>query len=268
MDNALAYGRQLSDLWYRAAVAVQSTNLGLGVLLGRGHPCVDGHTAALSLARRYILDCHGACLLNIDRNSRIARDQVGEDCTLNFSPRETPRLLLRAIAIDDWRAIHRYMSDPLVTAWLPHGVLNEEQSQAFAIKNAGDKPEALAVVTRASSDLIGHLVFHPWFAAHTYEIGWVFGRQHQRLGYATEAARSLLAYAFESLHCHRVIATCQPENDASWRVMERLGMRREAHFHRCILRRPGEWWDEYFYAVLEEEYLDGCADRVGVQSGP
>ena len=190
---------------------------------------------------------------------------------MNFSPRETPRLLLRAIAIDDWRAIHRYTSDPVVTTWLPEGLMNEEQSRAFAIKNAGEKPEAFAVVTRGSNEFIGHMVFHPWgspHTPHTYEIGWVFSRQHQRLGYATEAAKSLLAYAFESLNGHRVIATCQPENVASWRVMERLGMRREAHFRRCILHRPGEWWDEYLYAVLEEEYLSGWAHRVGVESGP
>jgi RimJ/RimL family protein N-acetyltransferase len=173
---------------------------------------------------------------------------------LNFSPRETPRLVLRAIAIDDWRAIHRYMSDPLVTAWLPEGLMNEEQSRAFAIKNAGEKPEALAVITKASNDLIGHMVFHPWFT-RTHEIGWVFGREHQRHGYATEAARSLLAYAFESLYCHRVVATCQPQNVASWRVMEKLGMRREGYFRKCILRPSGEWWDEYFYSILEEEYF-------------
>src|SRR5262249_60701608 len=80
--------------------------------------------------------------------------------TLSFSPRETSRLILRAIEIDDSRAIHQYMSDPLVTSWLPEGVLNEEQADAFAIKNAGAKPEAFAVVTRDGNELIGHMVFH------------------------------------------------------------------------------------------------------------
>jgi [ribosomal protein S5]-alanine N-acetyltransferase len=187
---------------------------------------------------------------------------------LNFSPRETPRLVLRAIATDDWRAIHRYMSDPLVTAWLPERVMNEEQSRAFAIKNADDKPEALAVLIRGSNDLIGHMVFHPWFdVPHTHEIGWVLGREHQGRGYATEAARSLLAYAFESLHCHRVIATCQPQNPASWRVMEKLGMRREGYFRKCILRAPGEWWDEYFYSILEEEYFADAAHQLKYSEG-
>jgi [ribosomal protein S5]-alanine N-acetyltransferase len=174
---------------------------------------------------------------------------------LRFSPRETPRLVLRGIEIDDWQAIHRYMSDPLVTRWLPEGLLNEEQSRAFAFRNAGEKPEALAVLNRDANDLIGHMVFRPWGPPCTYEIGWVFGREHQRRGYATEAARSLLAYAFESLGSHRIIATCQPQNVSSWGVMERLGMRREGCFLKCIPRGVGEWWDEYSYAILEGEYF-------------
>src|SRR5438445_1340168 len=107
-------------------------------------------------------------------------------------PHETARLVLRPIAIDDWRAIHRYMSDPVVTTWLPEGLMNEEQSRAFALKNAGEKSEALAVLAKSSNEFIGHMVFHPWFAPYTHEIGWVFAREHQGRGYATEVAKSLL----------------------------------------------------------------------------
>ena len=174
---------------------------------------------------------------------------------MKFSPRETSRLVLRAIEIDDWRAIHRYMSDPLVTTWLPDGVMSEEQALAFARKNAGEKPEAIAVLSKSANELVGHMPFHPWAQPQTHEVGWVLAGSHQRRGYATEAARSLLAYAFETLRCHRVIATCQPQNVASWRVAEKLAMRREASFRKCIFRGNGEWWDEYFYSMLEEEYL-------------
>ena len=174
---------------------------------------------------------------------------------VSFSPRTTSRLRLRSIIADDWPVIHRYMSDPSVTAWLPHGLLDAASARAFAEKNAGGHAEALAVTLAASGELAGHMIFHPWVVTRTWEIGWVLGAQHQRQGYATEAARSLLAYAFETLGCHRVIATCQPENVASWRVMEKLGMRREGHFRACIHRPPDGWWDEYFYALLAEEYF-------------
>jgi len=167
---------------------------------------------------------------------------------------ETSRLRLRPIAAGEWPAIFAYMSDPRVTVFLPEGTLDENASRAFAQKHAGEEGAAVAVVEKASGKLIGHMPFHEWFAPQTYEIGWVLGRAAQRKGYTTEAARALLAQAFGPLKAHRVIATCQPENMASWRVAEKLGLRREAHFRSCLYRSPGIWWDEYFYALLAEEY--------------
>ena len=174
---------------------------------------------------------------------------------MKFEPLETPRLILRRIATADGPAIHRYMSDPIVTRWLPEGCLDEAQAQAFAERNAGRHARAVAVVERPSGQLIGHMPFHPWFGRATHEIGWVIAPERQGRGYATEAAKALLEHAFRKLGCHRVIATCQPENTASWRVMEKLGMRREAHFRQGLYRETGEWWDEYFYALLAHEHI-------------
>lgn len=171
-----------------------------------------------------------------------------------FSDVETPRLCLRALAASDWPAVFAYMSDPHVTAFLPEGTLDQEAARAFALGHSSENSKAVAVVEKASAQVIGHMPFHPWFAPETYEIGWVFSRARQGRGYATEAAQALLAHAFGALKAHRVIATCQPENAASWRVAEKLGLRREAHFRSCLYRAPGLWWDEYFYAVLAEEY--------------
>lgn len=173
---------------------------------------------------------------------------------MGFTEIETSRLCLRAIAASDWSAIHSYMSDPHVTAFLPQGVLDEQAARAFALKQSGEDREAVAVVEKASGLLIGHMPFHAWAEPQTYEIGWAFGRAHQGKGYATEAGRALLAHAFGSLGAHRVIATCQPENTASWRVAEKLGLRREGHFRAALYRAPGVWWDEYFYALLAAEY--------------
>lgn len=77
-------------------------------------------------------------------------------------------------------------------------VAGEQQSREFAIKNSGENPQAIAVLPRDPKEFVGHMVFHPRFALQTYEIGWVLGRDHQRRGYATEAAKSLLAYTYES----------------------------------------------------------------------
>jgi len=179
-----------------------------------------------------------------------------------FKPLQTPRLLLRPVTLADWPAIHRYMSDPTVTRWLPEGTLDEAQSQAFARKNAGRSGTAIAVIELASDELVGHMIFHPWYGHATHEIGWVISPGRQGRGYATEAAHALLDYAFGALRCHRVIATCQPENPASWSVMEKLGMRREAHFRQGLRQPSGEWWDEYFYALLADEYVAAAAPVV------
>jgi len=168
---------------------------------------------------------------------------------------ETERLLLRRIEAADWPAIHAYMSDPVVTRWLPGGRLDEAQARAFARKQAGRSATAVAAVERDTGQLVGHMPFHPWFGPATHEVGWVIAAARQGRGYATEAARALLDFAFRSLRCHRVIATCQPENIASWRIMEKLGMRREAHFRQALHQESGEWWDEYFYALLADEYF-------------
>jgi RimJ/RimL family protein N-acetyltransferase len=173
---------------------------------------------------------------------------------MRFPEIETPRLRLRAIVADDWQAIFAYMSEPQVVAYLPEGTLDEEAARAFALLHSGEGGKAVAVVEKTSGQVIGHMPFHAWFAPQTYEIGWAFSRASQRRGYATEAAQALLAHAFGTLKAHRVIATCQPENSPSWRVAEKLGLRREAHFRSCLYRAPGIWWDEYFYALLAEEY--------------
>lgn len=170
-----------------------------------------------------------------------------------MQPIETARLWIRPLVPDDAPAVFRYMSDPLVTAYLPEGQLDEAQTRAFVADNLGGDAHNHAVIRKVDGALIGHMVFHPWFAHRTYEIGWAFHHAHHGQGYATEAARALLRHGFEDMQLHRIIATCQPENTPSWRVMEKLGMRREGHFHRCIYRGGDVWWDEYFYALLAHE---------------
>ena len=175
---------------------------------------------------------------------------------MDNGPLETQRLLIRRLVPEDWVAIHAYTSDARVMTYIPEGRQTEEQAKAFVAEHGGPGARALGLVLKAEERLIGHLPFHPWFAPRTYEIGWVLNGRYHGHGYATEAALALLRHGFETLGLHRIIATCQPENVASWRVMEKLGMRREAHFRKCIFRGDGTWWDEYFYALLEEEWFD------------
>jgi ribosomal-protein-alanine N-acetyltransferase len=180
---------------------------------------------------------------------------------------ETQRLRIRPVQPDDWQAVYDYTSDPVVMMYIPEGLgagtdqgivepFTPEQAKAFVADNMSEQAHFVAVLLNTDDMLVGHMQFHPWFAPQIYEIGWVFNRAYHGHGYATEAAMALLQYGFETLRLHRIIATCQPENVASCRVMEKLGMRREAHFRKCIGRPDNRWWDEYFYALLEEEWFE------------
>ncbi len=175
-------------------------------------------------------------------------------------PIETERRRIRLLTEDDWHSVHAYSSDPGVMTYLPEEVMTEELTQQFVATSMTEDARAYAVDLRAEDRLIGHISFHPWFAPRIYEIGWVFHPRYQGQGYATEAAAALLRYGFESWRIHRVIATCQPENTPSSRVMEKLGMQREAHFRKCIYRDE-KWWDEYLFALLEEEWFNAVGSR-------
>jgi RimJ/RimL family protein N-acetyltransferase len=95
---------------------------------------------------------------------------------------------------------------------------------------------------------------------HTWEIGYVFNPKYCGKGYATEACRRILQHAFEELNAHRIVAECNPENTASWKLLERLSMRREGYykkpgfFKRTLYGEP-IWHDAYVYAILEEEWF-------------
>lgn len=85
------------------------------------------------------------------------------------------------------------------------------------------------------------------------EIGYVFHPDHGGRGYATEAAEAMLRIGFEEVGLHRVIGRLDGRNTASARVLERLGMRREAHFVQNEMVK-GEWTDEVVYAMLAGEW--------------
>ncbi|WP_339248357.1 GNAT family protein [Bacillus sp. FSL R5-0523] len=165
----------------------------------------------------------------------------------------TKRLLIREFEFKDWQAVYEYTSDSNVMKYIPEGVFTEEDAKALVSKNKGDNAEKFPVILIEEDFVIGHIVFYKYFGEHTYEIGWVFNPNYQNKGYASEAAQAILEYGFKEMNLHRIIATCQPENIPSYRVMEKIGMRREGFFKKCI-PKGNEWWDEYYYAILEEEW--------------
>jgi RimJ/RimL family protein N-acetyltransferase len=82
------------------------------------------------------------------------------------------------------------------------------------------------------------------------ELGWILAKDHWKKGYAAEAARAMIDHVFRNSDFNRIFARCDSENYGSWRVMEKLGMTREAVFRKA--RPNGN--DEYVYAILREEW--------------
>lgn len=166
---------------------------------------------------------------------------------------KTDRLVIRDFEWKDWEDVYKYTSDPLVMKYIPEGVFSEEDAKKFVSENNGEKAKNFAVFLEEENIVIGHIVFFRYFGEHTYEIGWVFNPKYYNKGYASESAKATLNFGFNQMKLHRIIATCQPENTASYRVMEKIGMRREGYFKKCI-PNGDEWWDEYYYSILEEEW--------------
>jgi RimJ/RimL family protein N-acetyltransferase len=176
-------------------------------------------------------------------------------------PIETARLRLRAFAPEDFDALRDIYSRPQVVRWLYSETSDEAEVrkalqgkiEARLITTEGDRL-SVAVELKATGELIGDCVLQCLNSKHSGgEIGFVFHPDHQRRGYATEAGRALLALAFDGLKLHRVIARAEARNAASARVLEKLGMRREAHLVENEYVK-GEWQSELVYAILDREW--------------
>ena len=109
--------------------------------------------------------------------------------------------------------------------------------------------------------LIGHLYFKQLEPEDrmTWELGYIFNPSYQRKGYASEAAAALVQYAFDHYHAHRVMARCNPENTASWKLLEKIGFTREGSFRKAGFVHKDEagrpiWTDVYEYSKLEAGY--------------
>jgi RimJ/RimL family protein N-acetyltransferase len=180
-------------------------------------------------------------------------------------PIETERLLLRAFGADDFDAVFAMQSRPDVARFLYWEARTEDEVRealtrkiaGTAIRAEGD-PLFLAAALRTTGDVVGDVVLQWTSAAHsTGEIGFIVHPEHQGRGYATEAARPLLRLAFEELRLHRVVGRVEARNVASARVLQKLGMRHEAHLVENEFVK-GEWQSELVYAMLADEWMSGA----------
>ncbi|HET7724333.1 MAG TPA: GNAT family protein [Propionibacteriaceae bacterium] len=177
-------------------------------------------------------------------------------------PVRTERLLIRRLRAEDAEAVWRYRRLPAVYDWITSAPPDEEAFRAY-FSDAHRLAVTLAVEHEGA--IIGDLylsVEDAWAQTEVKEaaravqaeIGWAFDPDQGGRGLATEAAAGMLGICFDGLGLRRVVASCFADNTPSWRLMERLGMRRESHARAESLHRSGRWLDGYSYAMLAEEW--------------
>jgi RimJ/RimL family protein N-acetyltransferase len=176
-------------------------------------------------------------------------------------PLRTERLVLRFFTVGDLEAAHDMQSRPEVARylyWNPRDRAGaarslQEKLHCTSIEAEGDILN-LAVERASGGPVIGDLMLRYVSAVHQQaEVGYVFHPDAQGQGLATEAARAIVDLAFRELRAHRVFGQIDARNTASARVLERVGMRREAHLVENEWVK-GEWIDEVIYAVLADEW--------------
>jgi RimJ/RimL family protein N-acetyltransferase len=173
---------------------------------------------------------------------------------------ETDRLLIRPYTTTDLAAHLDLHSRPDVVRFIPWGVQDEAGSRAAIERSqklvweGDDDSVKLAGFEKETRRLVGDFVIMLRSVEHgNGEVGYVVHPDFQGRGFATEAAGAMLQLAFDELGMRRMIARLDPRNVASARVLERLGMRREAHLVKNEWFK-GELADEYDYALLAEEW--------------
>jgi len=183
---------------------------------------------------------------------------------------QTERLLIREVEESDFDAIHAYASDPEVVEHMSWGPNTEQATRDFiaiCLSKIQAEPRleyVVAVVPKGQPELVGTVgIYLPSGHAHSAMLGYAFGREAWGKGIASEAIRPMLEVAFDVLRVDRVWASCDPDNGASVRVLQKLGMSLEGRLRhdqsiRGVLRDSLVWGilrDEWLYPSEPEEFL-------------
>lgn len=167
---------------------------------------------------------------------------------------------LREYQAEDLAAVLRYAQDPEVTRHLPWGPEGPQEVQEFLgrvaanVRQVPRRQYELAAVRKDSGELIGGGRLGILSPEHRQgDLGYVLRRDQWGQGFGSEISRVLATFGFENLGLHRIEATCDPENPASRRVLEKLGMRLEGQRRHDFFVR-GTWRDSLLFAILEDEW--------------
>jgi len=163
---------------------------------------------------------------------------------------ETERLILDTWQTSDWTAFRPIATDPEVMRYITGGVpWTDDQIRSFVERQVKLYSERgfcrWKLLPKATGEMIGFCGVGFWRDAPDPEIGWWLARRYWGRGLATEAAVAALRDAFERVRLERIISVAMPENGASIRIMEKLGLKLECEFEneglrlvRYVISRP------------------------------
>ncbi len=168
---------------------------------------------------------------------------------------ETDRLVLRRFQKGDLQDLYEYLSDGKVVEYEPYKPMTIEETEENLTWRIGTE-EMVAVALKCSRKMIGN-VYMGKRELETLEMGYVFNRDYWGKGYAAESCQALMQQAFSN-GVHRIYAECDPQNPRSWKLLETLGFRREAHLRQNVYFWKDQdgnpiWKDTYIYAKLNAD---------------
>ena len=175
-------------------------------------------------------------------------------------PLDSARLVLRRFNGGDLAAFHAYRNDPEVARFQGWESFSLAEATDFVARQEMQEIASpgqwlqIAISLKRTGQLVGDCALKiPATDVRQATIGITLSRAFQGQGLATEALSGLLEYLFVEANLHRVQADTDPANVRAWRLLERLGMRREAHCLQSLWFK-GHWADEFFYAILRQEW--------------
>jgi ribosomal-protein-alanine N-acetyltransferase len=174
---------------------------------------------------------------------------------------------LRSLASGDVDAVHALISRMDVVRHMRFSLCSTEESQKFLRDSLLESPSdpwrsiVRAISDSPRSDLVGLCGVVILRGAEEGEIWYLVEPESWGKGIASQAVKHLLDFGFGELRLHRIWATCLPENPASARVLEKVGMRKEGFLVKN-LKIHGEWKSSFLYAMLAEEWSRTSSNLV------
>ena len=172
----------------------------------------------------------------------------------------TERLIVRHFLPNDYQDVYEYLSLEEVYRFERGKPMTVKEAKKFCKVQSKDT-RFWAATLKENGKVIGQVTLTPDRPEifRMWNLGYIFNPAYHGKGYATEAARAVIKYAFEEMGVHRIVGHCSPDNTPSWKVLEKCGMKKEGMSRKDFPVRMDSdgnpvWLDSLNYAILDEDY--------------